>query len=246
MTDTTEQQRRAETLRQLHLAPALLHLVNVWDVASARAVAGVPGTTAIATASAAVAASNGYQDGEDIPLELHLAVLGRICRAVDLPVTADLERGYGDVRSTITSAIAAGVVGANLEDDMCPTEEMQARVRDAIEAGAAAQVPVVLNARTDVYLNHPDWDEATRLAEATARGRAYLDAGADCIFVPACVDPESIRTLVDALGPGRVSLLAVPGIPDRQALEDLGVARLSHGPFPHLRAMEALAAYPGA
>lgn len=246
MTPTSsEQHERAQTLRRLHRNPALLHLVNVWDVASARVVAGLPGTAAIATASAAVAASNGYEDGEHIPMDLHLGVLERICRAVDLPVTADLERGYGDVRATIESAVTAGVVGANLEDDMCPTGEMSTRIRHAVEAGQARQVPIVLNARTDVYLNHPDWDEDTKLAEATARGQAYLDAGADCVFVPGCVDPASIGALVTTLGAGRVSLLAVPGIPDPQALEDLGVARLSHGPFPHRHAMAALAAYPG-
>lgn len=154
--------------------------------------------------------------------------------------------GYGDVRATVDAAIEAGVVGANLEDDMCPIEQMQERIGEAIAAGQARGVPIVLNARTDVFLNHPDWAEDARLAEIVNRGRAYLDAGADCIFVPGCIDPRTIRALVAAFGRGRMSLLAIPGIADPSTLQTLGVARLSHGPFPHRRAMDALAAYESA
>ena len=235
--------RRAETLRQLHRDPGVLQLVNVWDVASARVVAETPGCAAIATASAAIAASHGYEDGENIPLDLHLGALRRICSAVDLPVTADLERGYGDVRATVESAIEAGVVGVNLEDDLCPITEMQARIRDACTAGRMRGVPIVLNARTDVFLNHHDRDEDVWLAKALTRCEAYLDAGADCVFVPGCVQPQTILSLATTLGPGRLSLLALPGMPDAQALRALGVARLSHGPFPHRHALAALAAY---
>ncbi|MGZ4687500.1 isocitrate lyase/PEP mutase family protein [Oryzihumus sp.] len=236
----TDQHRRAQQLRDLHRGPTLLHLVNVWDVASALAVARVPGTMAIATASAAIAASHGYEDGENIPLDLHLAVLRRICSQVDLPVTADLEGGYGDVSSTVGAAIEAGVAGVNLEDDMCPLEAMQTRISDAVGAGRSRQVPIVINARTDVYLKHTDWDEDARITEAVSRGRAYLAAGADCVFVPGCVQPRSIAALVAGLGPGRLSLLAVPGL-DTAAVQDLGVARLSHGPYPQRAALETLA-----
>lgn len=234
---------QAQTLRDLHRAPELLNLVNVWDVASAVVVAGTPGCAAIATASAAIAASHGYEDGENLPLELHLQVLRRIAAAVELPVTADLERGYGQVRATVKAAIAAGVVGANLEDDLCPTAEMALRVREAVAAGEELGVPLVVNARTDVYLNQPGAPENAKLAEAISRGRAYLDAGADCVFVPGCVRTTSIEALVAALGRGRLSLLNVPGLPDAHTLESLGVARLSHGPFPHRSALAALAAY---
>ena len=237
------QAERAVALRALHDDKALLNLVNVWDVGSARTIVGTRGCQAIATASAAIAASHGYADGENIPLELHLTVLRSICAAVDLPVTADLERGYGDVRATVSAAIEAGVVGANLEDDMCPIGEMQQRIRDAIDAGQELHVPLVINARTDVFLTHPDWPEDRKLADAVSRGRAYLGAGADCIFVPGCVEPETIRALVTALGTGKLSLLAIEGIPDPTLLETWGVARLSHGPFPYRRAMEALATY---
>jgi 2-methylisocitrate lyase-like PEP mutase family enzyme len=151
------QHHRAETLRNLHHAPALLELVNVWDVGSAHVVARTPGCSAIATASAAIAASHGYEDGENVPFDLHLDVLQRICSAVELPVTADLERGYGDVRATIEAAIDAGAVGANLEDDMCPVDEMSGRISEAVDAGRRRGVPLVVNARTDVYLNLDPW-----------------------------------------------------------------------------------------
>lgn len=238
------QRAKAEKLRALHRDSALLNLVNVWDVASARTIAASSECAAIATASAAIAASHGYPDGEHIPWELHVGMLRRICSAVDLPVTADLERGYGNVRATVESAIDAGVVGANLEDDLCPTAEMQSRIDDAVAAGGSSGVPIVLNARTDVYLINPDWDEDAKLSETIGRGLAYLAAGADCVFVPGCTKETSIDALVGALGRERVSLLAVPGLPAVGWLEEAGVARLSHGPFPHRRTLEALAAYP--
>lgn len=238
-----DQAQRAETLRVLHADPRLLVLVNVWDVASARTVADLPGTRALATASAAVADVHGFPDGEQIPLELHLAAVARICAATTLPVTADLERGYGDVAATIAGALAAGAVGANIEDDLCPVPEMRARVRDAVTAGRAHGIPLVLNARTCVWLRRPEWDEGTRLREGIERGLAYLDEGADCVFAPGCTDEESIRRLVGELGPGRLSLLAVPGLPAPERLEELGVARVSHGPFAHRHILAALASY---
>lgn len=242
MTDRNIQHERAEHLRALHHAPALLELVNVWDVTSARAVAGTPGCAALATASAAIADSHGYEDGEQIPWELHEAVLRRICSAVELPVTADLERGYGDVGGTVAAALIAGVVGVNLEDDCCPVAEMSDRISQAIEAGRSHGVPLVVNARTDVYLSGTA-DPEDRLAAALSRGSAYLAAGADCVFVPGCTDPWAIGTLARSLGAGRLSLLALPGTPNAATLEELGVARLSHGPFPHRYATAALLSY---
>lgn len=239
------QAAKAAALRRMHQSTELLELVNVWDVASARAIAARPGTTAIATASAAIADSHGYPDGEHIPLDLHLAAVARICQVVELPVTADLERGYGDVATTIEAALDAGVVGANLEDDLCAVQEMLERVTAAVESGAARGIPLVLNARTDVYLKSPGTREADKLAEAIRRGAAYLTAGADCIFVPGCISETSISELVSAFGPGRLSLLAVAGTPPTSRLAELGVARLSHGPYPMRHALAALAHYPG-
>lgn len=241
-TNVTDQARRAERLRGLHRDPEILHLLNVWDVASARAVAGRSDTRALATASAAIAAAHGYEDGEHIPIELHLAAIARICSAVDLPVTADLERGYGDAHATTAAAIRVGAVGVNLEDDLVPAEEFGDSIRAAVRAGSEAGVPVVVNARTDVYL-YGGAEDDRRCAAAIDRGLAYLDAGADCVFVPGLVAREEVVRLVRALGPQRTSLLALPGLPDPATLEGLGVARLSHGPALHRAAMALVAEY---
>ncbi|MGY1814428.1 isocitrate lyase/PEP mutase family protein [Blastococcus sp. SYSU D00820] len=233
---------RARTLLDLHTAPEVLVLANVWDVASARVVAGTPGTGALATASHAIAAAAGYEDGERIPLDLHLDVVGRIAAAVDLPVSADLEAGYGDPGETTRRAIAAGVVGANLEDGMRPLDEAVAAVEAALRAGRDAGIDLVLNARTDVFLlAAPDADRGALLDEALRRGRAFLAAGAPVVFVPGVVDREEIAALVDGLGPGRLSLLAVPGAtPPVRELQELGVARVSTGPNAQRAALTAL------
>jgi len=231
---------RAEVLRRLHTEPGLLVLVNVWDVASARAVAAVPGCQAVATASAAIAAAHGYPDGERIPVELMLDAVGRIATAVDLPTTADLESGYGEVATTIRRAVQLGVAGANLEDALRPLPAAVRMVEQAVRSAAAEGVPLVLNARTDRYLHPQGQPPAALLDETLQRGHAFLDAGADCVFVPGCTDPAAIATLADRFGPGRLSLLAVPGLPPPEQLLRLGVARLSHGPAPHRHALAAL------
>jgi 2-methylisocitrate lyase-like PEP mutase family enzyme len=216
----------------------------VWDVASARSVAGVPGCRAIATASASIAAAHGYADGENIPVDLMLAAVGRIVAGVELPVTADLEAGYGDVDRTVRRAIQLGVVGANIEDAMRPLNESVALMRTAIAAGEAEGVPLVLNARTDVYLaggGPPD----DLFAETVRRGRAFLDVGADCVFVAGCTDAEVIAALAATFGPGRLSVIGSPPAPSPRELERLGVARVSFGPYPSrvvLGALEELAA----
>ena len=143
---------RARALLDLHTAPGILALANVWDVASARAVAGAPGVRALATASHAIAATFGYEDGENIPLELHLDMVARITAAVDLPVSMDLEAGYGDPGATARQAIAAGVVGGNLEDRNAPVDDAVAAVEAVLAAGRAAGVDFVLNARTDAFV----------------------------------------------------------------------------------------------
>lgn len=239
MTDTSvDRNRRAQALADAHRDPAILVLVNVWDVASARAVAQLPGCRAVATASAAMAAAHGFPDGEHLPVDLVLAALARIAGAVDVPVTADLERGYGDVDFTIRSAVQAGVVGANLEDDMQPLADSVRRMRTALTAAHDEGVPFVLNARTDAFLQIPDPQEA--FAQAVARGAAYLDVGAECVFVPGCTDLPTIQRLVEALG--RVSVLAPLAGPRPRELESIGVARVSYGPYPQRRLMADLAA----
>src|SRR3954447_16644200 len=157
---------KAQELMRLHTDSTLLAVVNVWDVISAKVVADVEGTKAIATASHAVAASLGYEDGENIPLDLHLDLVGRIVDATDLPVTADLEGGYGDAPETIRRAIGIGVVGANIEDQLKPIAEATRQVEDIMKVAEQEGVDFVLNARTDAFARGRDRDPAENLADA--------------------------------------------------------------------------------
>ena len=232
---------KASELLSLHVSEKLLTLVNVWDVVSAKVVADVPGTTALATASHSIAASYGYEDGENIPLDLMLEAVGRIVASTALPVTADLEGGYGDAAETVRRAIGVGVVGANIEDQMKPVAEAARQVEAVMRAAEAEGVPdFVLNARTDAFHLGRDRDPADNLAAAVERGRAYLDAGAPVVFVPAFLREAQVRTLVDAFGPQRLSLIAIPGTPPLRRLEQLGVARVSFGPMAQNVALTAL------
>lgn len=233
-------QERAARLRALHEAPELLTVVNVWDPISAKVVADVPGTTALATASHSIAASFGYEDGERIPLDLHLQAIERIVAATELPVSADLEAGYGDAGETVRRAIGVGVVGANLEDQLKPLDESVRAVEAAVAAGQAEGVDFVLNARTDAFLLAGDRDPEEVLVDAIARGRAYLDAGAAVVFVPGLLDEPTVRRLVDELGERRISMIAVPGSLPLATLEQLGVARVSFGPWSQRVALTAL------
>jgi 2-methylisocitrate lyase-like PEP mutase family enzyme len=232
---------RATQLLGLHTSPKILTLVNVWDVASAKAVAAVEETRAIATASHGIAATYGYPDGEKISVDLMLDMVGRIAAAVDVPVSADLEAGYGDPGGTIRRAIGLGVVGANIEDQMKPVAEAAAVVEAVMAAADAEGVPdFVLNARTDAYLRAGDQDRREVMKEAITRGRAYLDAGAPVVFVPGLLQESEVEDLVDALGERKVSLIGVPGMLPASRLEQLGVARLSFGPYPQRVALTAL------
>jgi 2-methylisocitrate lyase-like PEP mutase family enzyme len=235
---TTE---RATLLRQLHTDPEILVLVNIWDVISATVVADLPGTRALATASHSIAASLGYPDGEQIPVDEMIAAIGRIAAAVDLPVTADLEAGYGDPGLTVRKAIGAGAVGGNLEDQMRPLDQAVAAVAAVTAASSAEGVPFVLNARTDAFLLGQDRDPADVLADAIERGRAYLDAGADCVFVPGKLDAATTGALVEALGERKLSVIGVPGSLSGAEYQALGVARISYGPFVQRVALGALA-----
>src|SRR3954452_9298863 len=168
---------RARTLLDLPRAPEVLGLTNVWDVVSARVVAGTDGVRALATASHSIAATFGYEDGENIPLDLHLDMVRRIAAAVDLPVTMDFEAGYGDAGETARRAIEAGVVGGNLEDQMKPLDEAGAGVEALLRAGRDAGIDFVLNARTDTFVRAGRGSvRGELLQEAVRRGRAFLDA----------------------------------------------------------------------
>ncbi|MCZ2836816.1 isocitrate lyase/PEP mutase family protein [Modestobacter sp. VKM Ac-2985] len=238
----TDLAARARTLLDLHTAPELLVLANVWDVVSATVLAGTPGVRALATASHSIAATFGHEDGEQLPLDVHLDMVARIARAVDLPVSMDMEAGYGDPGETTRRAIGVGVVGGNLEDQLRPLDDAVAAVEAVLRAGRDAGIDFVLNARTDVFLlADPAADRGALVGEAVRRGQAYLAAGAPVVFVPGAVDREEIVALVDGLGCRRVSLMSVPGVsPSGHELADLGVARVSTGPFTQRVALTAL------
>jgi 2-methylisocitrate lyase-like PEP mutase family enzyme len=218
-----ELRAKAERLRALHRARPILVLPNAWDAASAAAFARIDGCRAVATTSAGVAEAHGYPDGERIPRDEMLAMVARIARAVDLPVTADLEAGYGDPAATAEGAIDAGAVGLNLEDGLGPIEEHVTRIRVVRAVAESRGVPLVINARTDVFL-HGDGD----VDEAVRRGNAYLEAGADCVYPIMVAAPDSIRRLTGGIR-GPINILHRPGVPSPAELERLGVARVSVG-----------------
>jgi 2-methylisocitrate lyase-like PEP mutase family enzyme len=232
----------------MHRGPKILLLPNAWDVASAR-IFEEAGIGAIATTSAGIAFSLGYADGEKISREEMLVVVARIAAAVKVPVSADIEAGYGDrpddAARTARGVIEAGAVGMNLEDgtgdlehpltDLTLQLEKIAAVR---ETAAAMGVPIALNARTDVYLLEVGPSEQ-RYNEAFRRLAAFRDSGADCLFAPGVRDQETIGRLVRELR-HPVNILAGPGSPTIPELEKLGVARVSLGSGP-MRAALGLA-----
>lgn len=241
-TDPARRADRATELLRLHRDPALLTVVNVWDVISARVVTDIPGTTALATASHSIAASRGYEDGENIPVDEMIGEVGRIAAATHLPVSADLEGGYGDAPETVRKAIGVGIVGANIEDQMKPLAEAVAQVEAVMKAAAAAGVPdFVLNARTDAFVKAGDRDRRDVLADAVERGTAFLDAGAPVVFVPGILNEEEIGELVAAFGPQRLTTIGIPGTPSLARQAELGVARVSYGPMSQRVALTALA-----
>ncbi|WP_175838944.1 isocitrate lyase/PEP mutase family protein [Burkholderia anthina] len=237
--------------RSLHRAGEPLVLFNVWDAGSARTVADAGGV-ALATGSWSVAAANGFSDGEQMPKALMMEVLARITQATDRPVTVDLESGYGErleeVADTIASSIEAGAIGCNLEDSFPATGELRtvddaaARLAAARQAADRADIGYFINARTDVFFKAAADTHGERLLDAVlTRARAYAAAGADGLFVPGLRSPALIRALT-AASPLPVNIMRVSETPTLAELAGYGVARISHGPYPYLQAMKALAA----
>jgi len=235
--DVRVQAQKAEQFRKLHRGPRMLVLPNAWDVVSARILEEC-GHPAIATSSAAVAFSRGYADGQRIRRDEMLDVVARIARAVRVPVTADLEAGYGttvkDMSETVKVAIEAGAIGMNLEDVTGDDESslvgtaLQVEKISAIrETAKSLGVPFVLNARTDIYLL-PVGAETTRFERTVARLQAYRDAGADCLFAPGVHERETIAKLVKAAA-APLNILMTPQCPSLTELETMGVARVSAG-----------------
>ena len=235
--DLRVQAEKAERFRKLHGGPRILALLNAWDVASAR-ILEEAGHPAIATSSAAVAFSLGYPDGQRISRDEMLEMVARIARAVHVPVTADMESGYGttvkDMVATAKAVIAAGGIGMNLEDVTGDDESshvdltLQVEKIGAIrETSSSLGVPLVLNARTDVYLM-PIGAAATRFERAVERLRAYRKAGADCVFAPGVSDRDTIAKLVKVIA-APLNILVSAGCPSLAELEKIGVARASAG-----------------
>jgi 2-methylisocitrate lyase-like PEP mutase family enzyme len=235
--DKTAQARKAETLRKLHDGPHVLVLPNAWDVASARVLEDL-GYPAIATTSAGIAFALGYPDGQRISRDEMLEMVTRIARAVRVPVTADMESGYGttpaDLAETAKAIIAAGAVGLNFEDVTGDTESSHVatslqveKIRTIREVSALQGVSLVINARTDVYLM-PIGPEATRFERTVERLRAYRAAGADCVFAPGVSDRALIEKIVKAVA-APLNILVTPACPSIPELEALGVRRASIG-----------------
>ncbi len=230
------QRARATLLRDLHRGPNILVLPNAWDCVSARLFeqAGFP---AIATTSGGIAALLGYPDGQRISPREMMQIVGRIAATVPVPVTADLEAGYGrtatEIARTMRQAIASGVAGVNLEDGRGPNQPLaeigqQTDLIKAVrEAAAAANIPLVLNARIDVYL-HGVGDDTARLKQAVERAIAYRDAGADCVFPIGLKDRETTARFVRAVA-CPVNIMAGPGAPAISELESVGVRRVTFG-----------------
>jgi 2-methylisocitrate lyase-like PEP mutase family enzyme len=229
---------KALALGKLHTSGPLLVLPNAWDAGSARLFVEA-GFAALATTSAGIAFSLGYPDGEEISRAEMLAAVARITRRVSVPVTADMEAGFGlspdAVAETARGVLTAGAVGMNLEDSgdgdrLLEFDLSVARVRAAREAATAAGVPLVLNARTDAF--HPGTlPPGRQFAEAVRRGNAYREAGADCVFVPFVGDSGTIERLVKEIA-APLNILGAPDAPTLPALEALGVRRVTFGSAP--------------
>jgi 2-methylisocitrate lyase-like PEP mutase family enzyme len=226
------QEEKASRFRALHRGAKILILPNAWDVATAR-IFEMAGFPAIATTSAGIANSLGYPDGEKISRDEMLEMVTRIARAVAIPVTADVESGYGDPVATAKAVAMAGAIGMNLEDTLSEAAEtlVELSAQTAIiREIRTLNLPLVINARTDVYLASIG-DPATRFARTVERLNAYREAGADCLFAPGVSDAATIAALAREVQ-GPLNILATVGTPPASELQKLGVARVSVGSGP--------------
>jgi len=244
---SSKQTDDAALFKSLHKKGDPLVLFNIWDAGSAKAVAR-SGAKAIATGSAPVAMANGFPDGEQFPLDDALAVAGRILRATDLPLTMDLEGGYGAdpaiVSDTVSQAMSIGVIGFNFEDQIVggdglyTIEEQIPRVKAARTAADANGVSGFLNARTDIFLKaKPDAHTDQMVDDAIERASAYEQAGADGFFAPGMVNKKQIAKLCESVSLP-VNLIVLPHTPGQQEFAELGAARISYGPVPYKRMIE--------
>jgi 2-methylisocitrate lyase-like PEP mutase family enzyme len=235
--------KKAKQFATLHVKGTPVVLYNAWDAGSAKAIVDA-GAEAVATSSWSVAAAQGYEDGEDLPLGLAEQIVGRITGSVDVPVTVDFEGGYSDddrkLASNISKLLDLGIIGINFEDRVVKGKglygiDQQAKRIVAIRHAAEQKgIPLFINARTDVFLgNSSDVDEAL------AREKACAAAGASGFFIPGLTDSSQIRRIAEeATLP--VNVMVMEGVPSNEKLAKLGVARVSYGPIPYIETMEAL------
>jgi 2-methylisocitrate lyase-like PEP mutase family enzyme len=241
------QTEKAKRFAELHVKGKPLLLYNAWDTGSAKAILAA-GAKAIATSSWSVAEAQGYRDGEAIPIELAERIVGRIAATVEVPVTVDFEGGYseddGELADNISRLLDTGVVGANFEDRVVKGAglydiDRQARRISAIRKAAEQKgVELFINARTDLFFEHGD-DAAQAVGEALDRAKAYAVAGASSYFVPGLVNDALIGRICEGISLP-VNVMVMEGVPSNARLAELGVARISYGPIPYIRAVKVL------
>lgn len=231
-----------EIFAALHVPGDPVILYNIWDVGSALAVVNA-GAKALATGSHPVADANGWPDGQQVPIDFALANATRIVKAVDLPVTVDFEGAYSvdpeEGGANVVRLAGTGAVGCNFEDQVIGGEglhplDLQVQRIAAIRRAVGDQF--YINARTDLFLKTQDYDDAL-VDQVVERGRAFADAGASGFFVPRLSDPAQIERVVREV-PLPLNVIAFPGAPDKSVWANAGVARISHGPFPHRALMK--------
>ncbi|TDI35015.1 MAG: isocitrate lyase/phosphoenolpyruvate mutase family protein [Acidobacteria bacterium] len=250
-TPTSDRQQladKARSLRSLHAGPGLLVLPNIWDPLGARLLQSL-GYPAVATASAAVAFSLGYDDGEKITFDAMLAVIRPIADSVRVPLTADIERGYADspagVADNARRVLAAGAVGINIEDSFSEgallraTDQQCARIAAIRAMAREAGVHMVINARTDVFIIDSSATLQDRIKETITRGKEYMAAGADCLYPIFAGDLDTVSQIVEGTG-APINIYARQGVASMSDLEAAGVRRLSLGPNLLRAALQAM------
>jgi len=248
-----DQVEKAKRFAELHVVGAPLVLYNAWDAGSAKSIRDA-GARAIATSSWSVAAAQGYGDGEAIPIEFAERIIGRIAATVDIPLTVDVEGGYseddGELAANVSRLLDLGVIGINFEDRIVKGSGLYSIDRQARRIAAIRNVAkqngvdLFINARTDVFFEHGE-DAARAVNEALDRARAYAAAGASGFFIPGLLDDASIKRICETVALP-VNVMVMDGVPSNDRLTELGVARISYGPIPYIRAMETLGQEAGA
>jgi 2-methylisocitrate lyase-like PEP mutase family enzyme len=235
----SKQQEKAKQFYNLHHSGRLLILPNIWDCLGANLLESLK-YPAVATASASVAFTNGYDDGQRISFDSVLAVLKKIVSSVNIPVSADIESGFAEndlqLKENIKQLLAAGIVGINIEDtdkktdSIWPAETQCEKIKLIKKISEEVGVPLFINARADVYLRGKNFDTPeSKFEEALKRGRAYKAAGADCFYPIAMTRQEDIKRMVEQLQMP-LNVITIPGIPELTVLNEIGVARVSLGP----------------